>query len=446
MNSGCTAQFWPIVDLGSVTSRIRNGLSVIQFSDLQGIPITRIETISDETINPQKVGYAGIQSGQKDEWFLEEGDILFSHINSEAHLGKCALYTGHPKPFIHGMNLLSLKAERSLITPEFLLYLLRSPVFKSQIPSITKRAVNQASLSIGNLKTLKVPLPPLSEQRLIVEILDQAAALRKKRAEADAKAERILPALFIRMFGDPVDWAATTKTRPLGSLVEVQSGGTPSKKNPDYWEGDIPWVSPKDMKQDSLFDAIDHISHLAVEQTNLKYVEPGTILIVVRGMILAHTVPIALAGCQLTINQDMKALQPKSGNIDSMYLYAALKASSRVLLSQVRTAAHGTRKLDTDELLQIPILVPSQQKQEEFRQRMTAYSPVVANIKKTGEILDRLFETFLYRGFSGDLTAKWRDAHIKELLAEMEEQAKCLATSATNDQRKIVDFQGVIFE
>jgi len=291
---------------------------------------------------------------------------------------------------------------------------------------------------------LRFVLPPPSEQHRIVEILDQADALRKKRTEAGAKAERILPALFIKMFRDPVGWVSETNTKLLGSVVEIQSGGTPSKQNPDFWKGEVPWVSPKDMKQDILFDATDHISRSAVEQTNLKYVDPGAVLIVVRGMILAHTVPIALAGCQLTINQDMKALQPKRSDIDSAYLYAALKASSSPLLSQVRTAAHGTRKLDTDEFLRLPILIPPPQDLEKFRRRMTRCQQIMSGVKKTEEMFDRLFETLLYRAFSGDLTAKWREAHMKELLAEMEEQARYL-NSGVNDRQKAAELQGSLF-
>lgn len=310
------------------------------------------------------------------------------------------------------------------LEPKYLVYYLTS-----LSASIERQGVGATvkGITLKQVENWPLPLPPPSEQRRIVEILDQADALRKKRTEADANAERILPALFNKMFGDPVDWtSAVSNVRPLGSLVEVQGGGTPSKQNPDYWNGEIPWVSPKDMKQDVLCDATDHIARSAVEQTTLKFIDPGAVLIVVRGMILAHTVPIALAGCQLTINQDMKALQPKCNDIDSIYLFAALKASSRQLLSQVRTAAHGTRKLDTDELLQLPILIPPPQDLEKFRQRMATCNQIVSSVKKTGEILEQLFETMLHRAFSGDLTAKWREAHMKELLAEMEEQTRSI--------------------
>jgi type I restriction enzyme S subunit len=150
-------------------------------------------------------------------------------------------------------------------------------------------------------------------------------------------------------------------------------------------------------------------------------------------MILAHTIPIALAGVQLTINQDMKALRPKSGAIDSIYLYSALKVSESRLLSQVRTAAHGTRKLDTDELLQIPILIPSQKMLNSFRQAFTTYREALAKIRKTHEILEHLYENLLHRAFSGNLTATWREAHMKDLLVEMEEQIKELSTSCATE-------------
>ncbi|MCP6761355.1 MAG: restriction endonuclease subunit S [Fischerella sp. CENA71] len=357
---------------------------------------------------------------------LPVGTVIFS---SRATIGKIGIsqiplatnqgFTNFiPKPFIYNRF---LAYSLQYYTPE-IIKLAGSTTFKE--------------VSKSSIKKFKIPFPPPSEQRRIVEILDQADALRKMRAEADAKAERILPALFIKMFGEPSTWT-DANTQPLGSLVNIQSGGTPSKKNPDYWDGDIPWVSPKDMKQDIIFDSIEHISQKAIAETNIKYVEPGAILIVVRGMILAHTIPIALAATRLTINQDMKAIYPNSNDIDSTYLHAALKASSRKILSQVGTAAHGTRKFDTDELLKLPILIPSEEKLKKFQQAVTDCRASLAGISKTKEKLEKLFEILLRRAFSGELTAKWREAHMKELLAEMEEQVKALNLRDNADPQQL---------
>lgn len=96
------------------------------------------------------------------------------------------------------------------------------------------------------------------------------------------------------------------------------------------------------------------------------------------------------------------------------------------ILSQVGTGGHGTRKFDTDELLKLPILILSQEKLKKFQIAATDCRASLAGISKTKEKLEQLFDVLLYRAFSGELTAKWRQAHMRELLAEMEEQAKAL--------------------
>ena len=111
------------------------------------------------------------------------------HINSVEHVGKCAVYRGQPPKLVHGMNLLCLRSDTSKLLPEFAKYLIRSGQFRSRLGSSIKKAVNQASVSIGDLRTLPVALPPLSEQRRIAGILDRADELRAKRRAALAKLE-----------------------------------------------------------------------------------------------------------------------------------------------------------------------------------------------------------------------------------------------------------------
>ncbi len=212
----------------------------------------------------------------------------------------------------------------------------------------------------------RLRLPTPSEQRRIVEILDQADALRQQRRTTDEKAQHILPALFHRMFGDPATWHADGSTEPLGKLVQPQGGGTPSKKNPDYWDGDVPWVSPKDMKRDFIVDSEDHITKQALEETNSRLVPVNSILTVVRGMILARHVPLAINVVPVTINQDMKALTVTDGRVSPLYLFAAMKVLGTRLHAHVGTAGHGTRKLDTDRLLSLPIHIPDKTRHDDF--------------------------------------------------------------------------------
>ncbi|HXH12677.1 MAG TPA: restriction endonuclease subunit S [Alphaproteobacteria bacterium] len=373
---------------------------------------------------------------------IHTGDVLVSTVRP--NLNAVAIVPPELDGQIASTGFCVLRPDPVLIHSRYLFYWTLTQDFISYLTA-RMHGANYPAVTDEVVRRHTIPLPPLCEQRRIVEIVDQANALRRKRAEADAKVLRIMRASFIRIFGHPDEWTSNGSTKPLASLVEVYGGGTPSKQNRNFWEGEIPWVSPKDMKQDIVYDSADHISRSAAEQTNLKYINPGTIMIVVRGMILAHTVPIALAGSRLTINQDMKALELKSTDINPIYLYAALRVSDRKILSKVRTAAHGTRKIETEELLQLPIFIPSSEDLDRFHRMMTEYNGVVFRIMKSRGIIEQLFESLLHRAFSGNLTASWREAHMQELLAEMEQQTKWLAGENTHGSRETSRLQQSLF-
>ena len=99
------------------------------------------------------------------------------------------------------------------------------------------------------LKQITFPLISLFEQHRIVEILDRVDRLRRLRAGADAKADRILLALFIRMFGDPATNPMYWPVKSIGEVCDVVSGATPRTERPEFWGGEIPWATPKDLSE-----------------------------------------------------------------------------------------------------------------------------------------------------------------------------------------------------
>ena len=133
--------------LGDVADFIRNGVTISQNKDKNGLPITRIETIADRTINLDKCGYAGLRENDYSEYALQKGDILISHINSEKHLGKCAYFDLDDK-VIHGMNLLCFRNKNDLSDSKYLFHFLPSSAFVKQIPKITKQVLVFHNLGI----------------------------------------------------------------------------------------------------------------------------------------------------------------------------------------------------------------------------------------------------------------------------------------------------------
>lgn len=159
-----------------VVSRLKNGANIKQNKEKEGYPITRIETISDRIVDREKMGYAGIMSLDKyREYVLEDDDILMSHINSITHMGKSALYKRKPdENIIHGMNLLCLRPRKDKVIPMYLYSYFQTDYFYQQVLSITKPAVNQASMTTKDLGALRIPVPSVEEQKKYVIFVEQS--------------------------------------------------------------------------------------------------------------------------------------------------------------------------------------------------------------------------------------------------------------------------------
>ncbi|WP_243276243.1 restriction endonuclease subunit S, partial [Clostridium tyrobutyricum] len=210
---------WKVEKLENVFILIRNGASIKQGEQHGGYPITRIETIANSYVDINKVGYAGIyELGKYSDYLLKYGDILMSHINSEKHLGKTAIYENCHLKIIHGMNLLCLRSNKDLLLAKYAYYYLNSIEFKLQLPKIMKKSVNQASFSINDLKCLKIIVPSLEIQKKIVKALEKAEEILKKRKEVINLLDELVKSRFIEVFGDPVTNPRDWEVKLLGEV------------------------------------------------------------------------------------------------------------------------------------------------------------------------------------------------------------------------------------
>lgn len=253
------------------------------------------------------------------------------------------------------------------------------------------------------LGRLEIPVPPIVEQHRIAYLVDRETAdidalIAAKQRLLDLLAEKrraivaegvmrgLNPAAPMRPSG--IDWLgdipAHWEAIPLRFLVSFSGGATPDTRNFDYWSGAIPWVSPKDMKRDFLNDAEDHVSEAALDNSALKMIEPNAILIVVRGMILAHSFPTAINKVPVTINQDMKALRCVE-RIAPAFLVDVLKGAKDYLVSLADSSAHGTKKLETEALGRFEVPVPPLAEQHEIVRHIAAETAKIDRLRAATE-------------------------------------------------------------
>nr|WP_281354762.1 restriction endonuclease subunit S [Rhodovulum strictum] len=161
----------------------------------------------------------------------------------------------------------------------------------------------------------------------------------------------------------------------LKHLAKLQGGGTPSKDREAYWtNGDIPWVSPKDMKRRVIADTEDYITEEAVRESATSFVKAGSPLIVARSGILRHSLPVAISGTRVTLNQDMKAFHVGRRLLPEFLVYW-IEGQQKDLLLEWRQFGATVESIDVQKMMDGRIALPdlaTQKRIAAFLDRETA--------------------------------------------------------------------------
>lgn len=326
----------------------------------------------------------------------QEGDILMS---VRAPVGATNLCRS--KSCI-GRGIAAIRAQG--IDRDFLYFYLKK--IETYIDSLGSgaifKAINKSQLAELPINDAGISLP---EQKKIAHILSTIQRAIEAQERITQTTTELKKALMHKLFTEglrgepqklteigpvPESWEVV----PLFDVCRFQSGGTPSKQKPEFWQGTIPWVSPKDMKRPRLNDVSDHISQEALESGS-KLAPAGSVFVVVRGMILAKTVPVALAEVPMAINQDMKAIVP-GPRLRSDFLLYALEAFRENLFKKVGRSGHGTCTLMGHEIAAFKIPLPDIESQQ-------GIGSALQNLERKKELHERkrdrlqdLFRTLLH--------------------------------------------------
>ncbi len=189
---------------------------------------------------------------------------------------------------------------------------------------------------ISKYADIEIGLPPLDVQKQIADEIDKISRLIENRKEQIDKLDVLVKSRFIEMFGDPVLNPMEWKKQSIDAVCnKIMGGGTPSKSKVEYYEGNIPWVTPKDMKKLYIDSSIDNITNEATESSSAKLVPENSVLMVIRSGILKKTLPVAINTKPVTTNQDMKAFIPND-KVNHIFLLYSFILWEKELLSNVR--------------------------------------------------------------------------------------------------------------
>jgi type I restriction enzyme S subunit len=280
--------------------------------------------------------------------------------------------------------------DTTALNPEYLLLWLRSvgETLMSQA-----KGVAQKNISLKHVKELKVPLPPLEEQKRIARILDEADLVRKKTQALIDKYDELAQSLFLDMFGDPVTNPKGWEVKPLGDLFQISTGKTPSTKDSENFNGNIPFVTPPDFNSD------DEIARFVSESgaAQSRIVPKGSLLVTCIGSI-GKTKIVNTPSC---FNQQINAIEIGSGWHPEVLQFALQRMKS---VLEAAASATTVPILNKGNFQKIKVFVPPAEVQESFTSNYRQIQRGVEELKSAKKQGQALFNALLQKAFKGELT------------------------------------------
>ena len=386
-----------MMKIGEVFCLIRNGASIKQSNGASGIPITRIETISNRTVDRNKFGYANIaNAAEYQDYLLQDGDILMSHINSEKHLGKTALYRKYSdEQIIHGMNLLLLRPNTEILLPDYAMYFLNSEVFLRQLPRITRKSVNQASFNISALKELDVYVPSINRQKEIVSVLDKVDAMLERYKTQFKRLDDLVKSRFVEMFGD--------RNYPHTALINLIKDGMGLSygivQPGDDGTGEMGVLRPVDMVDGKISMAsIKYIDRSIGDGFRKTELTGDELLITVRGTTgVTALTDIRFAGMNVT--RGIAVIRYDREKINPVYLNAYLNTDESQRYIQEHTRGATLQQINLSDLCVQEVVVPPTNLQNRFAAFVAEVDKSKLAVQQSLEKLETLKKSLMQQYF-----------------------------------------------
>lgn len=362
------------------------------------------------TLDDSDIAYLDVEAKKLEKRRLHFGDIILEKSGGgpKQPVGRVALFDKEEGNFSFSNFTAALRVlEPNDLDFRFLHKFLHWIYLSGVTEGMQSHSTGIRNLDGDAYKAIKLTFPSLPEQQRIVGILDKAfegIATAKATAEKNLKNARAIFESYLQSVFTQRSQRWIEKR--LDKVCSFSSGGTPSKSNRSYWIGEIPWVSGRDMKSTRLFDSLLHISRSAVAESSTRMAPAGTLLILVRGMGLAHGAQITELMAPCAFNQDIRGIHPEPYLIPR-YLLFALREKINSGENVMSNAAHGTLKIDSDQLQRLMIPIPPREDQQKIVNTIDSLTKETQHLvhlyQQKLAALDALKKSLLHQAFTGNL-------------------------------------------
>jgi type I restriction enzyme S subunit len=399
---------WTMPKLGDVGA-IRYGMGQPPEQSHDGVPMIRATNIKRGTISSEgliRIKRSAIPESRNH--FLIEGDVLV--VRSGAYTGDSAMVTKAWAGSVAGYDLvLSLN---NTVDPQYCAFVLLSREVQNYFKSQSARSA-QPHLNRHQLESTVVPIPPLSEQRKIAGVLGLVQRAMEQQERLIEKTAELKKTLLHQLFtqgtrGEPqkqTDLGPVPESWEVGKIGDVaktQSGGTPARDNPEYWQdGTIPWVKTGEIDYCVIEKTDEHITAKGLADSAAKLFPKGTLLMAMYGQGVTRG-RVALLGIDATTNQACAAITPRSENqVSSRYLYSYLEFH----YENLRKLGHGANQKNMNAALirGFPLAVPKPDEQSDIVTALSSVEQKLAHHRRKHATLSALFRTLLHQLMTAQL-------------------------------------------
>ncbi len=360
---------WPIKKLGEV----------VVFLDSKRKPVTK----KDRNPGPYPYyGANGQQDSVADYIFDEELVLLAEDGGNFGSKSRPVAYRISGKSWVNN-HAHVLRAKKEYVDIDFLGYTL---MFYDVTPYIT--GSTRGKLNKSDASRIPISIPPLEIQKKIVERLDAIKKAQDLNSLQLSKTDELFESILSKMFSEKASAVE------LGSVCKFVGGGTPSKSKKEYFVGDIPWITVKDIPPSEIYDSQDHVNEEAIKNSAANLVPENTVLVVTR----VGLGKIGITRIPCCFNQDIKALMP-TVEIDPNYLYFAMVNAKENIIGQ--GAGATVKGITLSTLGDIKIPVPPLSEQQKIVAKLNAIQDYKKLLLKQKDLLQELFDSVLYKSMNG---------------------------------------------